>query len=84
MTETDRGINASKLDEAISMLKQYLDTEELAPLLAVLGELAKHPDDEALLAHLSDVVGDLGVLQGAALTYAPILVGLLSDDPFGD
>jgi hypothetical protein len=84
MTETDRGINASKLDEAISMLKQYVDAEELAPLLSVLGELAKRPDDEALLARLSDVVGDLGVLQGAVLTYAPILVGLLSDDPFSD
>jgi hypothetical protein len=84
MAETDRGINAAKLDEAISMLEQYLGAEELEPLLGVLGELAKNPNDHALLTRLSDVVENLGVLQGAVLTYAPILVGLLSDDPFAD
>ena len=84
MTETDRSVEASKIDESISMLEQYLDAEELAPLLSVLRELAKNPDDGALLTRLSDVVDNLGMLQGAVLTYAPIIAGFLSDDPFSD
>jgi len=84
MTETDHSVEASKIDESISMLEQYLDAEELAPLLSVLRELAKNPDDGALLTRLSDVVDNLGMLQGAVLTYAPIIAGFLSDDPFSD
>jgi hypothetical protein len=83
MTETDRSVSASEIDESISMLKQYLDVQELAPLLGVMRELSKHPDDDALLASLAEVVDGLGVMQGAVLTYAPIIAGLLSDDPFG-
>jgi len=84
MTETDRSVEASKIDESISMLEQYLDADELAPLLSVLRELAKNPDDDALLTRLSEVVDNLGMLQGAVLTYAPIIAGFLSDDPFSD
>jgi hypothetical protein len=84
MTETDHRIIAASIDESIAMLEQYLDAEKLAPLLSVLGELARNPDDGALLARLSEVVDNLGVLQGAVLTYAPIIAGFLSDDPFRD
>lgn len=66
------------------MLEQYVDSEALAPLIGILRELAERPGDDALLARLSEVVDDLGVLQGAVLTYAPAIAGLLSDDPFGD
>lgn len=84
MTETDHSVEASKIGESISMLEQYLDAEALAPLLSVLRELAKNPDDDALLTRLSEVVDNLGILQGAVLTYAPIIAGFLSDDPFSD
>ncbi len=84
MTETDHSGKASRIDESISMLAQYLDAEELAPLLSVLRELAKNPDDGALLDRLSEVFENLGILQGAVLTYAPIIAGFLSDDPFSD
>lgn len=66
------------------MLVQYLDAEELAPLFSVLRELAKNPDDGALLDRLSEVFENLGMLQGAVLTYAPIIAGFLSDDTFSD
>lgn len=82
MTETDHSVTASAIDESISMLERYLDAEELAPLLRVLRELSKNPDDDALLASLAEVVDGLGMMQGAVLTYAPIIAGLLSDDPF--
>jgi hypothetical protein len=84
MTSTDHSVDASSIEESISMLEQYLDAKELAPLLSVLRELAKNPDDGALLARLSEVVDNLGMLQGAVLTYAPIIAGYLSDDPFRD
>ena len=84
MTETDHSFNASRIDESISMLEQYVDAEELAPLLSVLRELAKNPDDGALLDRVSEVFDNLGMLQGAVLTYAPIIAGFLSDDPFSD
>jgi|APFre7841882724_1041349.scaffolds.fasta_scaffold156509_1 hypothetical protein len=84
MTENDHSITVSSIDESISMLEQYLDAEKLAPLLSVLRELAKNRNDGALLARLSEVVDNLGMLQGAVLTYAPIIAGFLSDDPFSD
>jgi hypothetical protein len=84
MTESNHSINASSIEESISMLKQYVASEELAPLFGVLRELSEKPDDSALLATLAEVVDNLGILQGAVLTYAPAIAGLLSDDPFGD
>ena len=82
MTKPDHGIDASKIEESIAMLERYIASEELAPLVGVLRELSERPDDEALLARLSEVVDNLGVLQGAVLTYAPAIAGLLSDNPF--
>jgi hypothetical protein len=83
MTEPVHGIDASRIEEAISMLEQYIGSEELGPLFAVLRALPENPGDEALLARLSEVVDNLGILQGAVLTYAPAIAGLLSDTPFG-
>jgi hypothetical protein len=84
MPEGHRRINPSDIDASIAMLEQYLDAEELAPLLSVLRELATKPDDDAMLARLSEVFDDLGSLQCAVLTYAPTIAGVLSDDPFSD
>jgi hypothetical protein len=84
MTETDHRIDASQIEESLLMLEQYVASEKLAPLAAVLRELAEKPHDDALLARLSEAFESLGVLQGAVLTYAPLITGLLSDDPFAD
>jgi hypothetical protein len=84
MTESNHRIDASTIEESLSMLERYIASDKLAPLLGVLRELIEKPDDAALLARLAEVVDDLGVLQGAVLTYAPAIAGLLSDDPFSD
>jgi hypothetical protein len=84
MTKPGHGVAASSIEESISMLERYLGTEDLVPLIGVLRELSEKPDDDALLARLSEAVDNLGILQGAVLTYAPAIVGLLSDDPFSD
>lgn len=84
MTGPERKIDASEIEESVAMLEQYVASEELGPLIAVLRELAERPDDGRRLARLAEAVGNLGVLQGAVLTYAPAIAGLLSDDPFRD
>mgnify|MGYP003573866313 CR=1 FL=1 len=66
------------------MLEKFFDAEDLAPLRYVLRELSKNPDDDALLARLAEIVDSLGMMQGAVLTYAPVIAGFLSDDPFSD
>jgi hypothetical protein len=84
MTETDKSVSALEIEESISMLEQFLDAEALEPLLRVLRELSKNPDDDALLTRLAEIVDGLGMMQGAVLTYAPVIAGFLSDDPFSD
>jgi hypothetical protein len=84
MTGSHRPIDPSSVEESIAMLQQYLDPVEIAPLVEVLRELAGAPRDAAVMARLSDVFDGLGILQGAVLTYAPMVAGLLSDDPFAD
>lgn len=84
MTETDKSVSALEIEESISMLEQFLDAEALEPLLRVLRELSKNPDDDALLTRLAEIVNGLGMMQGAVLTYAPVIAGFLSDDPFSD
>ena len=82
MTEADSSVSASEIEESISMLEQFLDAEALEPLLCVLRELSKNPDDDSLLARLAEIVDGLRMMQGAVLTYAPVIAGFLSDDPF--
>jgi hypothetical protein len=84
MTGSARPVNPSSIEESIAMLEQYLDPVEIAPLIGVLHELARAPEDAALMERLAEVFDGLGILQGAVLTYAPTVAGLLSDDPFAD
>jgi hypothetical protein len=84
MTASGRRVDTASIEESIAMLEQHLDPLEIAPLIAVLRELATTPQDALLMEKLSEVFGRLGILQGAVLTYAPTVAGLLSDDPFAD
>ena len=79
MSTLNRPINTAKIEESISMLKQYLDADALAPLLSVLQEMTTRPDDAALVDRLFEVLNGLGILQGAVLTYAPYL-GILTSE----
>lgn len=84
MSMTQHPLEPASVEESIAMLESHLDPAQIAPLVAVLRELARAPEDAALLARLSETFAELGVLQGAVLTYAPSIGALLSDDPFGD
>lgn len=76
-------ISVESIHSSIQMLQQYLDGEEIKPLLAALEALKAEPENESLFAQLVTAFDDLGPQQGAVLTYAPYVGILLSDDPFG-
>ena len=77
-------VKGEDIDIALQMLKTYLDTPEIKPLLTALEALKTEPENEAFQIEVITVFNDLGILQGAALTYAPYLNIFVSDDPFGD
>jgi hypothetical protein len=79
MFDTSGPIKAARIEEAIAMLEQYLDVEAIAPLLERLRRLAERPEDGARLQQLFDTLDELGIMQGAVLTYAPYLAILLSE-----
>lgn len=79
-----RPIEAADIDIAIQMLRTYIDNREIDPLVAALETLKTAPQNEAHQAQVIAAFDGLGVLQGAALTYAPYLNIFVSDDPFGD
>jgi hypothetical protein len=79
MFDTSGPIKAARIEEAIAMLEQYLDVDALAPLLERLRRLAERPEDEARLQQLFETLDELGIMQGAVLTYAPYLAILLSE-----
>lgn len=77
-------VDLYRVETSITMLKQYLAEEDIAPLIVVLEQIAADPRNEALLDQLSDVFDGLGLLQGAVLTYAPYLSIVLAGDLFDD
>ena len=75
-------VDLYRIETSITMLKQYLAEEDIAPLIDVLESIAADPRNEALLGQLSDVFDGLGLLQGAVLTYAPYISIVLAGDLF--
>lgn len=76
-------VDVDSVGDSIRMLKTYLNPADIAPLLTALEALREDPRNEAHLARLGNAFADLGPAQGAVLTYAPYIIVLLSDDPFG-
>jgi len=83
MEKSSKPVSAERVDEAIQMLEQHLDIEEIKPLLTALKALKGNPKNESSFEQLVKAFDDLGPQQGAVLTYAPYVSILLSDDPFG-
>ena len=84
MTNTTPSIDVEKVKTSIRMLKTYLDEAEIGPLLSLLEELQQHPEDDSILVRISALFAELGMTQGAVLTYAPYLNVILLDDPFAN
>ena len=71
-------VNAERLGDDITMLKTYLDEDDIKLLLDSLETLKAEPEDEAAYQKMLDAFNDLGITQGAVLTYAPYIKALLS------
>lgn len=81
--KTARPVNIENLDTTIMMLEQYLDADEIRPLLSALEALRAESQSEPGFGRLVKAFDDLGPRQGAVLTYAPYIGVLLSDSTSG-
>jgi len=71
-------VNTTRLDEDINMLKTYLEEDTFKPFLKTLEALKAEPHNEAAFQKMQDTFNNMGIYQGAVLTYAPYLKVLLS------
>ncbi len=83
MTDIPREISAQRLETDIQMLGKWVNSDEILSLIAALEALRQDPQNESLLLQVKQTYSELGLIQGAVLTYATYLKALLSDDAFG-
>jgi hypothetical protein len=79
----NRDIDVEQLDNAIKMINTYVQDDHVKPLITVLEAMKQEPGDESMLKKLYDTLNELGILQGAVLTYAPYINYLVSDHFIG-
>ena len=79
-----QSIKVVDVDIAINMLNKHMDAQSIDPLVSALETLKTEPQNETFQENVFNAFNDLGIMQGAALTYAPYLNVFVSDDPFGD
>jgi hypothetical protein len=77
-------INITTIDNAIKMLNTYANEPSIKPLISILEALSQDAHNASLLAKLTDTWRNLGIYQGAVLTYVPDFYTLIPDDIFGD
>ena len=75
-------VNTERVEEDITMLKTYLDDDAIKPLINALEKLKSEPHNEVAFDAVVDIFKDLGLNQGAVLTYAPYLKVLISKTIF--
>ena len=84
MNDFARKVDATEIETSIQMLNKYVKDEIIKPVILVLEELKKDPDNESLIVKLVDTLNTIGVMKGAVLTYAPYIAILISYDLFED
>lgn len=77
-----QAVDVARIEHAIQMLETYLASEDIKPFLAALEALKAEPQNASRLAEVVKTFNDLGITQGAVLTYAPYISILLSDNPY--
>lgn len=79
-------VNVERLDTNITMLKTYLDEEDISLFLSALEGLKEEPESEVALRKVVTVFNELGIMQGAVLNYATYLKVLIPNikDSFSD
>ena len=84
MGDAHKTVDAARIDSAIMLLQKHIKDSNIDPLISRLEALKEDPDNPSLMTQFSDEFNNLGIAQGAVLTYVPYVSVLLSDDPFGD
>ena len=84
MKNITNNVDVARIEEAIHMLNTNVKEEGIKPFIAILEAIKKEPENESLLVQLLDAFQNLGITQGAVLTYAPSIYDLIVDDPFND
>ena len=82
MATMPQNINPVTLDTSVKLLRQYVNDASIEPLISAIEALKDDPSNESLFGELANAFSDLGIVQGAVLTYAPYLSSLLSNDLF--
>ncbi len=84
MKNTTDSIDVVDLENAIKILHKCAKEPNVLSLIPKLEALKKDINNELLLAQLTDAWRNLGVYQGAVLTYVPYFYTMIPDDIFGD
>lgn len=84
MENITKNVDVARIEEAIHMLNTNVKEEGIKPFIAILEAIKQEPENESLLVQLFDAFQNLGIAQGAVLTYAPSIYDLIVDDPFND
>ena len=84
MSNATDDMDVLKIDDAIKMLNTYAKEPSIKPLISILDALREDVHNESLIAQLTDTWRNLGIYQGAVLTYVPYFYTLIPDDIFGD
>jgi len=84
MKKEGKIVSGMRVAESIQTLKLYMDSSEITSLLSALEMLKTDPQNDAFFENMENAFDDLGIKQGAVLTYAPYLSVLLGDEPFKD
>lgn len=77
--EEFKPIIVRRLQEDVTMLKSYLDENDIKPLLDSLEILLAEPDNEAAFVKMLTIFDGLGFHQGQVLTYAPYVKVLVAE-----
>jgi len=71
-----------KLADAIRVLETYGVSDDVPGFIAALEALQKDPENETCMVQLLEAFEELGIRQGAVLTYAPYISILLAGKPY--
>lgn len=77
-------ITKEQVDTTIRMLETNMNPGSIEALLATLRELSDKPNDRDKLNHVVDAFHNLGIQQGAVLSYASFFSTLISTSALDD
>jgi len=77
-------VDVARIEEAIEMLSTNVKAEGIDSFISILQEIKLAPDNKLLLRQLYDAFQNLGITQGAVLTFAPSIYDLIVVDPFNE